>query len=200
MSEPNPPWVSLVPVCKGSIADCAAEKRQKRRELLNQNRQFFRWPARQLMGRIFLGRPDVLDGAGDPGLFLPKTQAYHPAGKKSMNRWHLDDKFWKVGKIVVIIDSKGNGEAVLTTITKIGQKYVTALSKRFYVMGSCIPRQIGSAKLENPLVLYTMEQISELVYMPQVQSALLKLMMGAQLLQIGDVLGIERPQHLRKVR
>lgn len=102
---------------------------------------------------------------------------------------HLDDKFWKVGKTVVVIDSKGKSEATLTTITKVGQKYVTALGKRFYVMKPGLPRQIGSAKLENPLVLYTLEQISELAYM-----------MSAQLLQIGDVLGIARPKHLQKVR
>jgi hypothetical protein len=117
-----------------------------------------------------------------------------------MNHWHLDDKFWKVGKTVVVIDSKGKNEATLTTITKVGKKYVTALGKRFYVMKPGISRQIGSAKLENPLVLYTLEQISELAYMKQVQEVLLKLVMSAQLLQIGDVLGIARPKHLQKVR
>jgi hypothetical protein len=83
-------------------------------------------------------------------------------------------------------------------------KYVTALDKRFYVMGSGQPKQIGSAKMENPLVLYTTNQLSELSYMKRIQSAFtirpVTLDIFKALLRLGDALGIARPEHLQKTR
>jgi hypothetical protein len=124
-----------------------------------------------------------------------------------MNRFVLDTKVWYVGKKVMIGDAKGHHQLVERVITKVGKKYVTAqfvtgFNERFRVVGQGQgpAKQMGSARMGNPLVLYTMEQIRELDYLKKIQWAILNITMGVQLLAIGDVLGVSRPEHLPKER
>ena len=113
---------------------------------------------------------------------------------------------WKVGMPAVFTDTYTNdpkGRVVKTTITKIGRLYVTVNGgKQFDVTN--VPG-VEHNPYSSAALLYTPEQFEEEVYREQVRKAVLEQFdwrgrCRAEIgitLRIGDVLGIEKPAHLK---
>lgn len=112
---------------------------------------------------------------------------------------------WTEGMSVIVTDITNDpkGRVVRTTITKVGRKYVTVRGGRQFDV-SHVP---GTE--HNPVYsgafLYNPEQFEEEVYKQKVRTAVLDhfdnrggLHVELSLaLRIGDVLGIEKPAHLK---
>jgi hypothetical protein len=115
---------------------------------------------------------------------------------------------WKVGMPAVFTDTYTNdpkGRVVKTIINKIGRKYVTVNGGKQFDVTS-VPG-VEHNPYTSAALLYTPEQYEEERYQEEVRKEVLKHYgtMGcirADLLltiRIGDVLGIEKPEHLRSL-